>query len=117
MWSNIVHENHDNPDFWIPDNPDGSGWAEVEWGSVAHGSRYHYQHGAPLAEARAGRSPWYAVVARLETNRIEPHVNTYYVPGDSLADFIAEFSWNGGDEVIWHIETCDAPPPESQPRR
>jgi len=25
--------------FWIPDNPDGSGWAEVDWVSASRGSR------------------------------------------------------------------------------
>ncbi|MCD6056794.1 MAG: hypothetical protein K0Q89_324, partial [Thermomicrobiales bacterium] len=30
--------------FWIPDNPDGSGWAEVDWVSASRGSRYHYRH-------------------------------------------------------------------------
>ena len=25
-------ENHDRPDLWIPDNPDGSGWARVRYG-------------------------------------------------------------------------------------
>ena len=48
-------ENHDQPEFWIPDNPDGSGWAEVDWASVSRGSRYHYQHGEPLEIAESKR--------------------------------------------------------------
>lgn len=102
--------NHDRPDLWVPDNPDGSGWAEVDWVSVSRGSRYHYRHGDRFDEARAARPPWYRVVTRLETDRIAPHENTYYVAGSQLADFLGELVWHGGDEVIWHIEPCDDPP-------
>lgn len=103
-------ENHDNPAFWIPDNPDGSGWATVDWASVSRGSRYHYQHGKPMAEAIAERPGGYRVVTRLETERIMPHENTYYVVASALADFVSELVWHGGDEVIWHIEpVSDAP--------
>jgi hypothetical protein len=53
------------------------------------------------------------VRTRLESDRIEPHENTYYVPGVALADFLGELVWNGGDEVIWHVEPCSLPPPEA----
>ena len=106
-------ENHDRPDLWVPDNPDGSGWADVDWASVARGSRYHYRHGELLAEARASRPAFYKVVTRLETERIIPHENTYYVAGIQLADFLGELVWHGGDEVIWHVEPCTDPPPEA----
>ena len=107
-------ENHDNPAFWIPDNPDGSGWAEVDWVSVSRGSRYHYQHGKPLAEAAADRPRGYRVVTRLETERIEPHENTYYVLAANLAEFLIELAWHGGDEMVWHIEPCPEAPPEAR---
>jgi hypothetical protein len=100
----MMPENHDNPAFWIPDNPDGSGWAEVDWVSVSRGSRYHYQHGKPLPEAQAARPRGYRVVTRLETERIAPHENSYYVLADHLAEFLNELAWHGGDEVVWHIE-------------
>lgn len=106
-------ENHDRPELWIPDNPDGSGWANVDWVSVSRGSRYHYRHGEPRELAERQRSPFYKVVTRLETERIIPHENTYYVTGSHLADFVGELVWHGGDEVIWHIEPCDEPPPEA----
>lgn len=107
-------ENHDNPDLWIPDCPDGSGWADVDWASVSRGSRYHYRHGEPLAEARALRPAGYRVVTRLETERIEPHENSYYVLAANLAEFLAELAWHGGDEVIWHVEPCAEAPPEAR---
>jgi hypothetical protein len=110
-------ENHDRPDLWVPDNPDGSGWADVDWASVTRGSRYHYQHGAPIEEARAERPRWYRVVTRLESERIAPHVNTYYVAGDALADFLGELVWNSGEEVIWHVEPSEHPPPEARVTR
>ncbi len=100
-------------DRWIPDNPDGSGWAPVDWKAAIRGSRYHYRHGEPLAEARALRPPYYRVVTRLESAALEPHENSYYVPCDRLAEFIAEMSLLGGVEAIWHVEPCFAPPPES----
>jgi hypothetical protein len=102
-----------NKDHWIPDNPDGSGWADVDWPSVARGSRYHYEHGLGLDEARAARPKFYKVVTRLESETIIPHNNTYYVTGDALADFVAEFVWNDGAEIVWHIEPCDEPPREA----
>jgi hypothetical protein len=101
---------------WIPDNPDGSGWADVDWVSAVHGSRYQYRHGAPLAEARAAQPPFYRVVTRLESATLAPHENSYYVPNDRLADFLAELSLAGGAEVIWHVEPCDVPPVESRVR-
>lgn len=112
----MTFENADRPELWIPDNPDGSGWAEVDWASAARGSRYHYRHGEPIAEARARRPAFYRIVTRLETERIEPHENTYFVVGASLVDFLAEIVWNGGAEVVWHIEPCDDPPLEARVR-
>jgi hypothetical protein len=100
-------------DRWIPDNPDGSGWAPVDWMTAIRGSRYHYRHGEPLAEAQALRPPYYRVVTRLESVALEPHENSYYVPAALLADFLAELSALGGAEAIWHVEPCASPPPES----
>ncbi|CAA9555691.1 MAG: hypothetical protein AVDCRST_MAG49-2895 [uncultured Thermomicrobiales bacterium] len=100
--------------LWVPDNPDGSGWADVDWVSAVRGSRYHYRHGLPLADARAARSPFYAVTTRLESAALSPHENTYYVPGDALADFLAEVALAGGAEVIWHVAPCADPPPDSR---
>lgn len=103
--------------FWIPDNPDGSGWADVDWVSAVQGSRYHYRHGEPLEEARALRPPFYKIVTRSETPEIPtPHENTYYVPSDALADFVAELVWSGGAETIWHIEPWTDPPAEARVR-
>jgi hypothetical protein len=31
-----------------------------------------------------------------------------------LADFLAEVSLAAGAEVIWHVEPCPRPPPESR---
>lgn len=100
-------------DLWIPDNPDGSGWADVDWVSTVRGSRYHYQHGAPLAETQAQRPLFYRVVTRLESDDLAPHENSYYVPAANLADFLGELIWNGGHEVIWHVEPCTDPPKEA----
>lgn len=99
--------------LWVPDNPDGSGWAPVDWASAARGSRYHYRHAAPLAEARAALPPFYRVVTRLESETLAPHENTYFVANERLADLLAELSLAGGAEVIWHVEPCASPPPES----
>ena len=58
--------------FWIPDNPDGSGWADVDWVSASRGSRYHYRHvGSAAEEARL--PAFYRVVTRLES---EPYTRT-----------------------------------------
>lgn len=101
----------------MPDNPDGSGWADVDWVSAARGSRYHYCHGAPAEEARALLPPFYLVVTRLDTERLHaPHENSYYVQNGHLADFLAELILAGGDETIWHIEPCQEPPKESRVR-
>jgi hypothetical protein len=100
--------------LWVPDNPDGSGWAEVDWASAVRGSRYHYRHALPLAEARTARPAFYAVTTRLESAALIPHENTYYVPGEALADFLAELALAGGAEVIWHVAPCAEPPPESR---
>ena len=99
--------------LWVPDNEDGSGWANVDWPSVAQGSRYHYEHGLEIDAARAVRPKFYKVVTRFESATIIPHDNTYYVSADRLADFVAEFVWNDGAEIVWHIEPCDTPPVES----
>jgi hypothetical protein len=105
----------DNQHLWIPDNPDGSGWADVDWTSVARGSRYHYRHGEPHAAANALRPTWYRVVTRLDTGLLHaPHENSYYVSRDALADFLAELTMAGGEEVIWHVEGCEEPPDEAR---
>jgi hypothetical protein len=31
-----------------------------------------------------------------------------------LADFLGEMALAGGAEVIWHVEPCPEPPPESR---
>ncbi|MFN8660793.1 MAG: hypothetical protein U0075_02810 [Thermomicrobiales bacterium] len=100
--------------FWIPDNPDGSGWADVDWASATRGTRYHYRHVGSVEEERAHLPRFYRVVTRLESDVLHAHENTYYVPGASLADFLAELSIAGGAEVIWHVEGCDEPPVESR---
>ncbi len=102
--------NADRPEHWIPDNPDGSGWADVDWVSAARGSRYHYRHAESLTEARAARPPFYRVVTRLESPEQHPHENTYYVAASGLADLVEELVWHGGGEVIWHIAPCEHPP-------
>lgn len=104
-------------ELWIPDNPDGSGWAEVDWASAARGSRYHYRHGLPHAAAAAKLPPFYRVVTRLDTPLLHaPHENSYYVPQSQLADFLAEIALAGGVEAIWHVEPCPNPPDESRVR-
>jgi hypothetical protein len=100
--------------LWIPDNPDGSGWADVDWASAVRGSRYHYRHTAPLAEARAVLPPFYRVVTRLESEHLHAHENSYYVPRHLLADFLAELALAGGAEIVWHVEPCPEPPLESR---
>lgn len=100
--------------LWIPDNPDGSGWAAVDWMSAARGSRYHYRHGLPWPDANAARPPWYLVVTRLESAALDPHENSYYVERERLADFLGELAIAAGAEVIWHVEPCLQPPPESR---
>ncbi len=100
--------------LWVPDNPDGSGWADVDWVSAARGSRYHYRHAEPIAEADARRPAWYRVVTRLESSELHAHENSYYLPARNLADFVGELALAGGAEVIWHVEPCAAPPPEAK---
>jgi len=100
--------------LWIPDNPDGSGWADVDWVSATQGSRYHYRHAEELEEAETLRPPYYRVVTRLQTEKIViPHENDYYVKSSQLAQFLEELIWNGGAETIWHIEPCAEPPAEA----
>lgn len=101
-------------ELWIPDNEDGSGWALVDWASIARGRKYFYRHAEPDTEARALRPAWYRVVTRLDTPLLHaPHENSYYVSSDELADFLAEITLAGGNEVLWQIEPIDTPPPES----
>ena len=100
--------------FWLPDNPDGSGWAEVDWVSTSRGSRYHYRHVGPAEEERARLPAYYRVVTRLESEALDAHENSYYVARERLADFLAEVSLASGTEVIWHVEPCPHPPPESR---
>ncbi len=65
--------------LWVPDNPDGSGWADVDWVSAVPGSKYHYRHGEPHEEALALLPPFYRVVTRLDTELLHaPHENSYY---------------------------------------
>lgn len=103
--------------FWIPDNPDGSGWAEVDWVSATRGTKYHYRHVGTVAEERELLPRFYRVVTRLESDVLHAHENDYYVPREDLADLLAEISLAGGAEVIWHVEGCDEPPPESRVER
>ncbi len=100
--------------LWIPDNPDGSGWADVDWVAAIRGTRYHYRHAGTVDEERASLAGYYRVVTRLESERLHAHENSYYVDHERLADFLAELSLAGGAEVIWHVEPCEMPPPESK---
>lgn len=100
-------------DLWMPDNADGSGWAPVDWVSAARGSRYHYRHGLAWDQANAERPCFYLVETRLESEELAPHQNRYYVRREELTDFLAEVALAGGAEVVWHVEACETPPPES----
>lgn len=101
-------------ELWIPDNPDGSGWADVDWVSAVRGSRYFYRHAEPDAEARKRRPAFYKVVTRLDTRLLHaPHENSYFVPADRLADFLSELALAGGEEAVWHVEPCEMPPAEA----
>lgn len=99
---------------WVPDNEDGSGWAPVDWISAVRGSFYHYRHGEPLELARATLPAYYRVVTRLESDDLQPHENSYFVPRVNLADFVAEIALAGGAEVLWHIESEPDPPAASR---
>ena len=112
----VAHHDIERTEHWVPDNPDGSGWAPVDWTSAAAGSFYHYRHGEPFEIAQAALPPFYRVVTRLESDELEPHENSYFVPGASLADFVAEIVLAGGVEVLWHIEPATDPPSESRTR-
>jgi len=104
-------------ELWVPDNPDGSGWAAVDWVSTIAGSRYRYEHGRPHDEAVAALPPYYRIVTRLDTPLLHaPHENSYYVPRAHLADFLTELALAGGVETIWHVEPCLDPPAESRVR-
>jgi hypothetical protein len=99
--------------FWVPDHADGSGWADVDWVSASRGSRYHYRHVGPVDEERARLPAYYRVVTRIESAVLHPHENSYYVSRERLADFLAEVSLAAGAEVVWHVEPCPQPPPQS----
>jgi hypothetical protein len=109
----VAPEDQARPELWVPDNPDGSGWADVDWASSIRGTKYHYEHGLPYEEAVAQLPTFYRVVTRLESTALEPHENSYFVPRTKLADFLAELSLAGGAETIWHVEPCSEPPVES----
>jgi hypothetical protein len=100
--------------FWTPDNPDGSGWADVDWVSAVRGSKYHYRHGLEYDAALAELPPFYRVVTRLESDVLIPHENSYYIPREHLGDFLAEIALAGGIEQVWHVEACAEPPAESR---
>ena len=99
---------------WVPDRPDGSGWADVDWVSASRGSRYHYRHVGTPEEERKRLPAFYRVVTRLESATLHAHENTYFVAQDRLAEFLAEVSLAAGAEVIWHVEPCPEPPSESR---
>lgn len=101
-------------DLWVPDNADGSGWADVDWVSATRGSRYHYRHGPDLPEALAALPRFFRVVTRLESETIRPHENTYWVPSARLHDFVEELVWNGGAERLWSIEPADEAPDQAE---
>ncbi len=103
--------------FWIPDNLDGSGWADVDWASAARGSRYHYRHVGTIAEERANQPAYYRVVTRLESEVLHAHENSYYVARERFGDFLSEISLAAGAEEIWHVEPCPDPPAESSVQR
>lgn len=98
---------------WVPDYPDGSGWADVDWVSAARGSRYFYRHVETREEERRPLPAYYRVVTRLESAALHPHENSYFVPADRLPDLLAELSFAGAAETIWHVEGINTPPPES----
>jgi hypothetical protein len=100
--------------FWVPDNPDGSGWAAVDWASAARGSRYFYRHVGTREEERRQLPAYYRVVTRLESASLHPHENSYFVSADKLVDLLAELLFAGGAESIWHVEGIYSPPPESR---
>ena len=100
----------DSTQRWVPDNPDGSGWADVDWVSAVRGSRYHYRHAEPVAAARALLPQFYRVVTRLESEELHAHENSYFVPRERLADFLTELALTGGAETIWHVAACAEPP-------
>jgi hypothetical protein len=101
-------------DQWVPDNPDGSGWADVDWVSAVRGSRYHYRHAEDAELARRLRPAFYRVVTRLDTESLDQaHENSYFVPGELLNEFLLELATAGGPETIWHVEPCNEPPPEA----
>jgi hypothetical protein len=107
-----------SPDeLWVPDNPDGSGWALVDWSSVVRGRRYAYRHAEPAGEASQLRPAWYRVVTRIDTAELHaPHENSYFVTADELADFLAEVILANGNEVLWRIEPLETPPIEANAR-
>jgi hypothetical protein len=105
---------NERDDLWVPDKPDGSGWADVDWVSATRGSRYHYRHGEAYEDDVTSLPSLFQVTTRLESDHIRPHLNTYYVPGPKLHDFVEELVWNAGAERIWTIEPADEAPPEAR---
>jgi hypothetical protein len=67
----------------------------------------------PIDDEQLRLPPYYRVVTRLESEELHAHENSYFVARDRLADFLAEMSLMGGSEIIWHVEPCPSPPPES----
>ena len=57
---------------------------------------------------------FYRVVTRLESEALHAHENSYYVDARPASGFLAEVSLAAGAEVIWHVEPCPRPPPESR---
>jgi hypothetical protein len=108
-----VNQERDPERLWVPDDPDGSGWADVDWVSATRGSRYFYQHVGTREEERRLLPAFYRVVTRLESASLHPHENSYFVPAERLSDLLAELSFAGAAETIWHVEGIDTPPPES----
>ncbi len=104
-------------DLWVPDNADGSGWADVDWVSATRGSRYHYRHSDEIETAKSSLPQLFRVVTRLESETIRPHENTYFVPGFRLHDFVEELVWNGGAERLWSIEPAEHAPLEAKVER
>lgn len=101
-------------ELWIPDNEDGSGWADVDWVSAVRGSKYFYRHAEAADEAASLRPAFYRVVTRLETPLLHaPHENSYFVRASQLADFLSELTLAGGDEELWHVEPYESPPEEA----
>ena len=53
-------------------------------------------------------------MTRLESEALHAHENSYFVPCDRLADFLAEVSLAAGAEVDLARRPCPRPPAESR---